>query len=511
VDNPEDEGAHTAARQRGSPLTRTPIRPWTFPRRSSTSHSASRLRGDCVRAADLFEPNPPTDGMSAASYLGLVCLCLLVLPVLSRFDGLNDLFNLDKRIDWARQRRIVDRRDRHREEYLEAEANLADDAIHFPPNPSAWSAAYVSTNQGSPVSVDVKALRFENLSEQELEDHYTAHTSTQESIVDSVRSLSSKFTHSTLVDIMLVGFAGDGEASLTLESNELMRYLAQAGLTDEQVLYSLKSLEGGNHALPFTSKHLFRINKAHPSLRAEIQQMLQSTVDALVESNPYVIEAAEQNRHATSSSKKPGSPKPLVLPTIPIPVHMVNSLVEENFKSLGGVGQMAIYLINLAPIYLKEEAKEHKDANGAPMEKQKVRLRYVYTQDHVAPSNLTSATYQNHQSPCPTTHWISSTSRLAWFDLSAGPISYGPQSWGDGQSTAHATAARQSVDLSVTFRSSLCPARFGLSPRHRHRIHPPQSLPSPPRPDSLREAHLESCTPAGREWRTVEDTEGHAV
>jgi hypothetical protein len=66
-----------------------------------------------------------------------------------------------------------------------------------------------------------------------------------------------------------------------------------------------------------------------------------------------------------------------------------------------------------------------------------VPIRYAYSSTHLqsAAVNATGgAPAASATSPCPTVLWSSTdpTARYVWIDLTAGPISYGPQTSGDG-------------------------------------------------------------------------------
>lgn len=288
---------------------------------------------------------------------------------------------------------------------------------------------------GEPATIDAASLYFENMDEHELATQYSMPPPVDTAIGAQVHALASRFVTTSFVDVVLVGFGGDGEAAVSLEAGELQRYLSHAGLGREQVKHVLR---GSTHDLPMGTRYLYRIVHAHSSLRARIQMAVQTTVDHLVANNPFVLEAVEANRHAS----KPGTHKPPRLPVLRVPARVVHQLITEEYEA-ARMHQTAVYLLNLQPIVLRDETKPHRPAEVREGTQERVRLHYVYTQE--APErgeNESGAPDESAVPPphhCPTLHWESSLHRLSWFDLSAGPLAYGPSTEGEGVITDYST------------------------------------------------------------------------
>jgi len=354
-------------------------------------------------------------------------------------------------------------------------------------------SAQSDSGRRSAAALSVESLLFDSLTPDQLQTHDADSTnqpatrsSSSNSIVDRLSSLSSGLSMSTLVDVVLVGFDGlgrekDGDAAASashpeqyvrVESGELSRYLQHAGLNKPHFLHALEGMKpegdersadvGGRHATNFSTRFLPRVVHAPQHFAQRLHDSLQREVEVLLERNPHLIWPARRK----SRSNEEGVLSSPNLPTIPLPATIVDKIIAEEHQA--SARATAIYLLNLPPVELKEETEV---TPGSPSSTQitSTRLRYVFTQhggdDEAEPAS----------SSCPTWYWMSSASsrnRYVWFDLGAGPVSYGPQSFGEGMVTEVSTPSVRRL-----WESQTKEARAKWRRDHEERAMPANEIP----------------------------------
>lgn len=296
-----------------------------------------------------------------------------------------------------------------------------------------------------------KDVWFEALTEEELRNKWSYDDG--EPLKDKVNKLTD-FNANVLVDVRLVGFDGTGHMQLNIEEAELQKYLDASGLNDhqhstiinvdkkkeEEMRRKLRSKkqwteddidEMNPHLLPFRVGYMFKTSRGSRKLVGRIEAAIQRHIDGQVQ------RMVDEHVRAGSGGGSKGHGRPFDysrLPVFHVPFHITNGAVYFDYQD--NHTSYTQYILNLKPptvllpsgrrvrvryVYDADEAYEHDEDAGTDKEKEET------------PATTTKTKKKNVGSQCPTVSWLGDgQSRYTWIDLTAGPISYGPRTAGQG-------------------------------------------------------------------------------
>jgi len=234
-----------------------------------------------------------------------------------------------------------------------------------------------------------------------------------------------KFGSVLHVDVKLVGYDGDGNYGLKVDEADFLRYFETVLEEHEKEAMVLNHKDGSSHRLPLNRKFFFRVLKARKSLSDAVNERIRSL---LIESR------RKQNAKVEEGVDDSGSGGLIV------PYTVVDDLIRKDYMESEMTQTHTIYLLNPKRVMLSEvegsgAAKKGEPDGQKPVfkeggedekaeEKEDVALKYWYnTVGKDAPIKGFSS--------CGTTMWAG-VERYMWIDLTAGPISYGPHTSGDG-------------------------------------------------------------------------------
>ncbi|KAL6045728.1 DUF4261 domain-containing protein [Balamuthia mandrillaris] len=241
--------------------------------------------------------------------------------------------------------------------------------------PTGWpqSAERVSYSIASAATQQHQRDVYQLLTEEELTEWALLEAASPLNVSQRLNKLRL-FEEKVFVNVVLVGFSGDGQTALSLSEKELSKYLdviANAGERVTVVNPLQDGSSGAEHELPIQRRYFFEVTKSDSSLLKQIESVLSTQL--------------EQGGPSTT-----------------VPYSAVDSLVAQDAMDRDSA-LYTIYLLN---------PKKH-------------RKWYAYSQQHPQEQ-------QQSESVCPITYWVSNQGRYLWVDLSAGPLDYGPQTTGDG-------------------------------------------------------------------------------
>lgn len=222
---------------------------------------------------------------------------------------------------------------------------------------------------------------FESLSEQELNEHWSFDDG---ELLSSKTAKLQQLEVTILLSVKLVGFGGRSHRSFSISEAQLLNYLPAAVLGSH--VHLLHPEHGQGNTLPFKTKFVFQVSKTSPSLSRDITKSIADQVanhlDVIGKHRPEQLEELEPISILTSS---------------------VDALVAEDFRKHGL--SYTIYLLNPS-----------RPAGG---------LQYYYAQ----PPDSHETIFPHPE--CGMMGWVG-TDRYVWIDLSAGPVTFGPQTHGSG-------------------------------------------------------------------------------
>lgn len=171
---------------------------------------------------------------------------------------------------------------------------------------------------------------------------------------------------------------------------------------------------GGGHQLPVRQKVLFRVRHAPPALHARVAAAVQAAVTQQAATHTAQRAAAPARSQAT-------------MPTADkiwyhIPHEDVESVLAEDFKA----NSVSYTIYMMSPTAPTVTAPAAPGTASGP-----VPARYVYSQHARLEQQRTADPTLRRRPQCEAVVWAS-THRFAFLDLTAGPVTYGPQASGDG-------------------------------------------------------------------------------
>lgn len=188
------------------------------------------------------------------------------------------------------------------------------------------------------------------------------------------------------------------------------------------------------YKLPFPRYFMFVVSRANEDLSKAVKSAIQKEVDEQAERH-------EQFRRENDGKVQPnGRPVKLPQPAHKIWFHIRHKAVERVLKRDFESGSLAytIYILSpsapsviVPPPLPISEKKEINNKNRQAQTGRRAAVRYVYS-EHSRVQKLKKEDDQLTMLPtCENTIWASKR-RFAFIDLTAGPVSYGPQVGGDG-------------------------------------------------------------------------------
>jgi len=226
------------------------------------------------------------------------------------------------------------------------------------------------------VSVDPLADKdsFEILTKKEQETLWTF--AAERTIQDRLKEVQEPFEYVVPIDVKLVGFDTDGNLDVNFKESQLLSYLEAS--PSEFFATLIKAQHGESNTLPIRHKFTFNVAKANKKLNLGIQEAVQN--------------AMMKGRA--------------------VPYTVVDAHIEKDFKD------------NPLPVYtfyiLNPKTPVQPGAGFA--------LNYWYM--HAEPGMR--ATADKPSETCGGSVYVSKTERYLWIDLTAGPVSYGPHTSGEG-------------------------------------------------------------------------------
>jgi len=249
--------------------------------------------------------------------------------------------------------------------------------------------------------------------------------------------------------VKLVGFEGEGYRKFVLHEDELQRYIDTSGINLHAHPYAVfappnefradhTSLATGSNqrhgnALPFKQKYLFKVSKASPELTRAVNTAIQEVVDVQAEKH-------EKYRAYHYSQGVRQLPRPADKIWYHIPHRVVERVLQQDFET--SKLHYTIYLLNpkvptvkfaqrLEGIPTDWEGDFDDEANIRAKVGKRVPVRYVYSERDEVSAQTAEDFTKKVMPTCESVVWASRR-RFAFIDLMAGPVTYGPQTMGDG-------------------------------------------------------------------------------
>ena len=211
------------------------------------------------------------------------------------------------------------------------------------------------------------------------------------------------------IDVKLVGFDGDGNFGLRIAEAELLKYFETVLEEHEKHAMVINADPGESHHLPLRRKFFFRVMKAREGLSDEISDRIRS----------WVLTAAGSN------SEDPKF-QDAVRDGVQVPVALVDDMIRKDYLETELSGTHTIYLLN--PKRVVAGAAEKLTAGRAKDER---ALFYWYKPSPSKAAPDSEGTVRELPG-CGTTMWSGTEQRYMWIDLTAGPLTYGPRTSGEG-------------------------------------------------------------------------------
>eukprot|EP00300_Choanocystis_sp_HF-7_P002301 c11771_g1_i1.p1 GENE.c11771_g1_i1~~c11771_g1_i1.p1 ORF type:complete len:735 (-),score=165.05 c11771_g1_i1:88-2292(-) len=192
--------------------------------------------------------------------------------------------------------------------------------------------------------------------------------------------------HVTHVVVNLVGFSSDGNGEIDLMTDDFHKYFD--AFREHDSVHAIRENRTSAARIPHRRKYLFEVNHADRSLATRIQNA--------------ISEALQKSGGSRNSN---------------IPYTVVDDIIREHHQRDDTFH--TLYILNPR----RPVAPSTNDSNsGTPQE-----IFYQYSQHESRTEQGMDSVYSN----CPTALWVGE-SRYFWIDITAGPITYGPKSTGDG-------------------------------------------------------------------------------
>ena len=317
----------------------------------------------------------------------------------------------------------------------------ATDQLSVTPYAHAARAALDRAADEDPLA---KGDSYASLSESH-KDVFRKHSSTR-TLEEKTEALEAPIVRHATVEVRLVGFDGDGVAGVRLTERDFAPYLdalradvphvsvASPDDDDDHDDDDDDDDDGRISPGPITTRFRFHVTRASRQLCAKIAAAIDDA-----------IERADATRGALASATVESSA------VTAIPHDVVDALIAGDHASAAASASHVLYVLNPAP---KAYASPTRGARA-----------YAYAYDSAVgrPPGQSST----GASGCVGQLWTgddaaggsSSGGRYAWFDLTAGPVSYGPSDGGEGAVHAlprvHAAHARRPDQLAVTIAGLL--------------------------------------------------------
>jgi hypothetical protein len=175
------------------------------------------------------------------------------------------------------------------------------------------------------------------------------------------------------------------------------------------------STVGTGHQLPVRQRVLFRVRHAPPALHERVAARIQAVVTEQARTH-------EQQRLAQPAAQRAKAPTVDKI-WYHVPHEEVELVLRSDFEA-NSVSYTIYFMSPTAPTVGGSPAGAAAGSGGVP-------ARYVYSQ-HARLEGLKTADPTLRRRPqCEAVHWASHQ-RFAFVDLTAGPVTFGPQASGDG-------------------------------------------------------------------------------
>ena len=229
---------------------------------------------------------------------------------------------------------------------------------------------------------------------------------------DKRRRLREPAVHTVTVEVRLVGFDGDGAHAVRLGDRDFAPYLdALRSDVVARILHDdppagrdvsrrvrADSLDGvaaddendASRALPITTRFYFHVTRASPKLNAAVEAAIRDA-----------IASKSGSSGSLDDSLDPASPAL-------VPHEAVDDVLAQDHRRSSSA--YTVYLLNPNPPGDRPYAYSYRAARSPAGQRGR-----------------------EGQPGCPGQLWVSSERRV-WFDLTAGPSSYGPRRGGEGAS-----------------------------------------------------------------------------
>jgi len=229
---------------------------------------------------------------------------------------------------------------------------------------------------------------------------------------------------STYVDVRLVGFEGNGNGQIHLESPMLQKLLDALPYDERQRV--MHPLPGGMHELPVSRRFLFRTTHGSKPLAERVASAVQA--------------------HSEAAGGA-------------VPLSAVDELIRADYRQQRS-SHITMYLLNPSMPRQRRSMSGPSAADGEAATSNSSEwwetLRYWYKDDGGAAEGGGAEGSGAVDGPrCPTVKWVG-IERYLWVDLSAGPLAYGPATHGLGVVTEH-SLPRVTPQMAAAPRNSPAP------------------------------------------------------
>ena len=225
-----------------------------------------------------------------------------------------------------------------------------------------------------------------------------------------------QWTVSIPVDVLLVGFDGDGEAAVRLSPASLLRHLQASAAVASDRYRQLEPAARGSLDPSFLIRYAFHVSHAPAAVLSSVVSSLHPLLDS--EHRRRAVNASS----GSAASHLSYDPASVAAIHVPVPAALVTAaLSQERAASLSSssAARYGLYLLNLPTLRLPSTAavkyQYFLSAAASPV---------CYTQHSLSLSPPPIASPGSPPPPPPAS--------FAWLDLSSGPVTYGPHTLGDG-------------------------------------------------------------------------------
>ncbi len=307
---------------------------------------------------------------------------------------------------------------------------------------------------------------FEATSEDEFKEHWSHDDGL--SLKRKIADIQNNFEATIFVEVKLVGFDGEGYRKFVVTDEELLKYLEASGInlhphpyvmrtdgtggpsgnavggqneplrkfTFQDVLNNAEGTGRHGHALPFRQRFMFSVSKVRPDVSRAVADAIQNVVtDQATRHEQY----RNQNQHMGARL-----PQPADKIWYHVPHRAVEKVLQRDFEQ--SALAYTIYLLNptapmvAVPPPLKgvkpkaaSAAQDDEESSENPNSRvgKRVPVRYIYSEMNKVKKLAAEDNTRKTLPTCESVLWASKR-RFVFVDFTAGPVSYGPQTAGDG-------------------------------------------------------------------------------